>query len=349
MPRRGERQSISVVMGHESVVPDLVRRLMTVLVLVALVTLVLWLDRAGLRDTAHPERPLELPDVVYFAVVTITTVGYGDIVPVTPRARLISTFLVTPMRIVVLILFIGTAYELVFQRYREAYRMRRLKGRLANHIIVCGYGVKGHATVEELICFGHSPDEIVVIDASADAARDAARLGVAALRGDATKEATLEAAVIEKATDIVVDVDRDDTTVLICLTAKHLNPEICVVAAAREAENVPLIYQSGADVVVAAPVSGGRMLAIATHLTHAPRFVDDILSFGRGLGFGEYRLCQADAGRTTSEIPELSGKLVLGVYHEGRTVTYERLPGLRLREGDVVIYLEAKPETAHGR
>jgi len=326
MPRRGERQGISIVMGYESVVPDLVRRLMMVLVLIALVTLVLWLDRAALRDSAHPERPLELPDVVYFAVVTITTVGYGDIVPVTPRARLISTFLVTPMRIVVLILFFGTAYELVFQRYREAYRMRRLKGRLANHTIVCGYGVKGHATVEELLCFGHSPDEIVVIDASADAARDAARLGVAALRGDATKEATLEAAVIEKAIDIVVDVDRDDTTVLICLTAKHLNPEICVVAA---------------------PVSGGRMLAIATHLTHAPRFVDDILSFGRGLGFGEYRLGHADAGRTASEIPVLSGKLVLGAYHGGRTVTYERLPGLRLQEGDVVIYLQAKPESAH--
>lgn len=344
MPRAREAQRLTVVTPYAGLLPDLGRRLAAVILLIALVTLVLWLDREGLRDNAHPGRPLTILDVTYFAVVTLTTVGYGDIAPVTPRARLIGTVLVTPIRVAILILFIGTAYELALQRYREAYLMRQLKRRMANHVIVCGYGVKGHATVEELLSFGRSPDEVIVIDSSGEAAQEAASVGVASLRGDATTEAALRAAVIEKASDIIVDVDRDDTTVLICLTAKHLNPNIRVVAAAREAENVPLIYQSGADVVVAPPVAGGRMLAIATHLTYAPRFVDDILTFGKGLSFGEHRVGPEQAGRTANEIPQLSGKLLLGAYHEGKTVTFEQLLGLRLREGDVIIYLAAIPE-----
>ena len=68
---------------------------------------------------------------------------------------------------------------------------------------------------------------------------NAAAEGVAALRGDATAEMALRAAAIEKAAHVIVDVDKDDTVVLICLTAKHLNSALDVVAAAKEAENIP--------------------------------------------------------------------------------------------------------------
>ncbi len=333
---------VAVVTGYEDVLPDLVRRMLVVLALLAFIILVLWADRGGLRDNAHPGRPLTLVDVFYFTVVTVTTVGYGDIAPVTQRARLVSTAVVTPVRIVILVLFIGTAYELAVQRYREAYQMRRIRRRLAGHIILCGYGVKGHATVGELLSFGCSPDDIVVIEADADAAEEAARQGLTAFRGDATSEAALKAAVIDKARHVIVDVDRDDTTVLICLTAKHLNPGIHVVAAAKEAENVPLIYRSGADVVVAPPVAGGRMLAIATHLEHAPRFLDDILTFGRGLDLGERAITAAEAGRTAAQLPDLAGMLVLGAYHQGRQYNFDQLHDLRLEAGDVLITLCAK-------
>jgi len=333
-----------VVTGPASFLPDLGRRLAFVLLLIAITILVLWSDRDGLNDNAHPGRPLTLLDVSYYTVVTLTTVGYGDIVPVSRRARLIATVLITPIRIAVLILFIGTAYELAIQRYREAYQMRRLRNRLSGHIIVCGYGVKGHATVAELLSFGCRPRDIVIIDSDPDTAEDAASEGIASLRGDATSEAALRAAVIEKAATVIVDVDRDDTAVLICLTAKNLNSAVRIVAAAKEAENVPLVYQSGADVVVAPPIAGGRLLAIATRLTHAPRLIDDILTFGRGLDVGERPVAPAEAGRTASDLPDLAGKLVIGAYHAGRIITFAELPGLPLQAGDVLVFLAARPD-----
>lgn len=341
----GERgiHRVSLITGYEEIVPDIARRLLLVLVLIAVTTLLLWVDRGGLEDTAHPDRPLSAVDVFYFAVVTLTTVGYGDIVPVTPRARLVAATIITPIRVLILIIFIGTAYQLVLQRYREAYQMRRVQNRLDNHVIICGYGVKGHATVQELRSFGRSPEDIVVIDADRDVADDAARDGLVAFRGDATSEAALSAAAIQKAEYVIVDVDRDDTAVLICLTAKHMNPRVCVVAAAKEAENVPLIYRAGADVVVAPPVAGGRMLAIATQLTHAPRFLDDMLTFGRGLDFGEKEVQPSEAGLTIERMPELRGKLPIGAYHRGKYFPFNRLPHLHLDAGDVVIYLAAKP------
>ncbi len=340
--RRGQTvHGVSLITGFEEIIPDLLRRLLLVLLLIAFVTGILWLDRAGLQDR-DPDDPLSFIDVFYFTVVTVTTVGYGDIVPITQGARLISAIVVTPVRILILIIFIGTAYQLALQRYREAYRMRQVQQRLQNHIIVCGYGVKGHATVAELFSFGHKADDIVVIDADQQVAEDAAREGLTAFRGDATQEASLKAAAVDKAHSIIVDVDRDDTAVLICLTAKHLNSEICVIAAAREAENVPLIYRSGADVVVASPVAGGRMLAMATQFLHVPRFIDDILSFGRGLDFGEKHIEPSDAGLTLDQLPDLAGKLPIGAYHRGERYTFDQISGMRFDAGDVIIYLSAK-------
>lgn len=344
MAEKELRHTVSLVTGYEEIVPDLLRRLIVVVLLIIFVTALLWVDRGGLQDEAHPGTPLTLNDVFYFTVVTLTTVGYGDIVPVTARARLISALIITPIRVAILIIFIGTAYQLALQRYREAHRMKQAQKKLENHVIICGYGVKGHATVDELLSFGRLRDEIAVIDPRLEAAEDAGRDGLVAFRGDATSEAALKAAAIEKASDVIVDVDRDDSTVLICLTAKHLNPNLCVVAAAKEAENVPLIYRSGADVVVAPPVAGGRMLAIATELAHVPRFIDDILTFGRGLDFGEKVIQPEEAGLTIDQVVGLSGKLPIGAYHAGKRYTFDQLPSMRFDTGDVIIYLASKPD-----
>ena len=92
-----------------SPVPALLRRLGLAVGLILAVTLILWVDRDGLRDNAHPGRALGIVDVFYFTVISLTTVGYGDIAPVTAEARLVNAVLLTPIRVFLWAVFLQKA------------------------------------------------------------------------------------------------------------------------------------------------------------------------------------------------------------------------------------------------
>src|SRR5829696_3630814 len=259
----------------------LVRRISLAVGLICAVAVLLWFDRDGLRDNARGATP-DFIDIFYFTVVSLTTVGYGDIVPVTDGARLINAVLLTPIRIFLWVLFLGTAYEVTVLRLgiRQERQMRELRERLRNHIVVCGYGLKGRTIVNELLAHGHAPDQIVAIDPSEDAVAHAAELGLVALRGDASTEAILQAAAVEHASHVLVATNRDDATVLIVLTVCNLAPKATVVASAREEENIKLLYHAGVSHVVTPSASGGRLMAAAVRQQAVPKFLDDLLMFG---------------------------------------------------------------------
>ena len=107
---------------------------------------------------------------------------------------------------------------------------------------------------------------------------------------------------------------------LICLTVRSLAPEVRLVAAAREEENVKLLYGAGADLVVAPSVSGGRLMAAAVRQQAVPHFLEDLLSFGQGLDVAERVVRPEEAGRTVAELPDLRGALVLGVVRGARAL-----------------------------
>ena len=221
----------------------LIRTAILILLLVLLVG-ILWLDREGLKD--HSDGMISFSDIVYFSMVTITTVGYGDIVPVTTRARLIDALVVTPVRIFIWIIFLGTAYQLALRQFTEVFRMAKLQTSLDQHVIVCGFGHTGNSAVRELLAKGISPDQILVIDPLEERVRSAVELGVVALRGDGTQENLLqEAAFINAAKSVIIASGRDDTNALILLTVRQLNPRCRVIVSAKEEENVKLFRQGG--------------------------------------------------------------------------------------------------------
>ena len=199
MPFRRRPPPSRLTLKRASGRPDWLALLLRILLVFALLGVVLaahWLDRGGLRDNLDGE--ISFIDVLYFTMVTVTTVGFGDIVPVTDRARMFDTFLVTPIRIFVWLIFLGTAYQFLLRNVWEAWVMNRIQDRLHDHVIVAGFGTSGEETVRELIRRGFPPQQIVVIDVRPTALAEAESLGVAVLEGDATRNATLAAVKIER-------------------------------------------------------------------------------------------------------------------------------------------------------
>ncbi|MBN8841214.1 MAG: potassium channel family protein, partial [Sphingomonadales bacterium] len=199
---------------------DVVMRLGVAFLLIAIVVLVHWSDRDGLRDS-H-DGAVSFLDVVYFTMISITTTGFGDIAPVSDRSRLFEAVIVTPIRIAVLFIFIGTAYRFVLKQTWEKWCMARIQAKLTDHIVVLGYGVSGGEAVRELIARGTDPAQIVVVDGARHRVEAAEDMGCNVLEGDASNDDTLLDIRVGRARSVLVSAGRDDTSILIVLTVRHL-------------------------------------------------------------------------------------------------------------------------------
>src|SRR3954469_22904735 len=117
--------------------------------LALLVVLVNWALVVAERDSYHDtaDGSVSVVDALYYTTVTLTTTGYGDITPVTTGARLVNALVVTPMRLLFVILLVGTTISALTQRSREEFRLARWRARMGKHIVVLGFGTKGRNAV----------------------------------------------------------------------------------------------------------------------------------------------------------------------------------------------------------
>ena len=305
--------------------------------LITFVALLTYLGRDGYVDPEDDS--VSLLDAFYYSTVTITTTGYGDVRPVTDEARLITTVLVTPARIVFLILLVGTTIELLAERSRQAYRRSRWRRTLKEHVIICGYGTKGRSAVRTLIGKGVPREQIVVLDESTDARTRATAQGLAAVAGSATSTEALTEAGVREASSVVVAVDRDDAAVLTTLTARELNSEATIVAAVREEENVHLLHQSGANSVITSSGAAGRLLGHAVHEPHVTEVLEDLLSVGEGLDIEHRPVEQSELGPLSSL--KIERGIVVGVIRDGELIRFDDTRASELRAGDQVVYLHS--------
>ncbi|MGE0113524.1 MAG: TrkA family potassium uptake protein [Steroidobacteraceae bacterium] len=311
--------------------------------LFVLVLAIFLLDRDGLRDSI--DGAVSVTDVVYFTMVTITTVGYGDIVPVSVSARMIDAFLVTPIRIFVWFIFIGTAYQLVVQRVIEDWRMSRLQQRLADHVVVCGFGNNGKSAAAEMMGKGVRPDNIIVIDHDERAVREAIDRGFVALHGEATREELLRVAVLDRAQGLIVTVGRDDTALMVVLTARSLGTAARIVVSAHENENIKLLRNAGADVIVMPWTFSGYLLADAITQRHIVDLLHDVLSPGGELSLTERMPHPAEIGRL---VRELRYTLVMGIVRNDKRIMFWQDPDLRIDAHDQLIAMDARESSVPG-
>ena len=156
--------------------------------------------------------------------------------------------------------------------------MKKIQRNLCDHIVVAGYGTKNGRAVKELIDLGTSPDDIVVIDSSEDRLEKAKALGCAVLNGDATRDETLQAVQIERAKLLIISAGRDDTSILICLTARHLAPDLRISLAVNAEDNEVPAKRAGADVVVNPLDFAGLLLATTHGGQHIADYLADLAS-----------------------------------------------------------------------
>ena len=290
-----ERADIRLPSSDRTPLEVLLRRLAIAAGLVLIVSVITYLDRDGFRDGSGGE--IDALDALYFGAVSVTSTGYGDITPVSDGARLVNVLVVMPAGVLFLVILVSTTLEVLAERTRTAYRERNWRRTLQDHTIVCGYGVKGRTAIETVLAHGHDPGEIVVIDEHDAAIEEAKRAGYAGVVGDASSAAVLEAAGVRDAAAVIVAPDRDDSAVLITLTARELNPGARIVASVREEENAHLLRQGGADSVVVSSGAAGRLLG---HAIKSPRIVavlEDLLSVGQGLDITEREVGDEEAGK----------------------------------------------------
>jgi voltage-gated potassium channel len=314
------------------------RRLSLAVGIVLAIALLAFVGRRGYSDADGT--PLSILDSIYYATVTVTTTGYGDIAPISPSARAVTAFIVTPLRVVFLILLVGTTLELLTERYRLARARTKWRERVDGHTIVVGYGAMGASAVQTLRAEGIVPGEgIVVIDHQhrpADQARDA---GLVTIVGDATRTETLREACVERARAVIVTCNRDDTAALVTLTARELNPTAIISAAVREQENAHLLAQSGASDVVLSSAAAGRLIGLST----AVGVLQDLLTAGQGLEIAERVAAEGDIGR----LPDRSGPgLPIAIVRGGRRIPFGAAAATPLQRGDVIVSIVDRADPA---
>jgi len=307
-----------------------------IIVILAISTIV-YLDRGGYEDVQDDNiSPL---DAVYFTVVSITTTGYGDITPVTQDARIIDTVFITFGRAAMWFVIVGTAYQFVFERYREAYMMKAIQSRLSDHIVIVGFSTTGQAAARELIALGKKKPDIVVITTDPEESQIAAEEGYVSINGDASKEKNLEDAMIGKANSLIITTGKDDTNVLITLTARYLNPGIPVISRVTDLENMKLLRKSGVEVIIAPAIASGSLMATATSRPNVVHLLEDIMTSREGMFISEREVKGEEVGSNPKKI---KGMVVIGVVRKGRVMAMDELDDLRLSKGDHILFMNRK-------
>ncbi|MDX8148111.1 potassium channel family protein [Lentzea sp. BCCO 10_0061] len=312
----------------------ILKRVVGAMAALLLAVLIVYLDRDGYRDVN--EDGVSMLDAFYYATVSLSTTGYGDITPASSSARLVNVLVITPLRVLFLIVLVGTTLEVLTERSRQALRIQKWRRVVRDHVVVVGYGTKGRSAVAALLGDGTEPGSIVVVDTVQESLDAASAIGLVTVHGSGTRNDVLRVAGAARARAIVVAPNRDDTAVLVTLTARELAPKAQIVASVRERENEHLLKQSGADSVVVSSETAGRLLGMATATPSVVAMVEDLLTPDAGLAIAERDVEKSEIGGSPRHLSDI----VLGVVR-GKTLYRVDAPEAdAIEPGDRLLYVK---------
>ena len=222
-----------------------------------------------------------LSDAFYMTAITLTTVGFREVQELNEPLR-IWTALVAIAGVGLIFGTVGIiAEELVRDATsgrREAKRVAKELAGMRDHFVLCGYGRVGSIVAREMVHEGH---RMVVIDGNEPSIEHAERDGLLVLAGDATDDATLLAAGIDRARGLIATMDSDANNVYVILSARAINPGLFIVGRASTLEAEAKLTRAGADRVVSPYTMAGRRLAELASRPRVVDFLDQALSHGQ--------------------------------------------------------------------
>ena len=283
-------------------------------------------------------------DAFYMTLTTITTVGYGEIRPLSHTGRLFNSFLIV-FGVSTIFLASGAMTQTIItfelqDRYGKR-RKKRMIEKLYDHFIICGYGRVGRHASQEFL---RANVPFLVIDLSEERVEKAMSAGLLAAVADATSDDALRHAGIMRARGLISALPTDAENLFVILSARTLNPGLTVVTRASEEEAEEKLRRAGADTVFTPYSMTGRQLADSLLRPHVVEFMD----FGRsniGPEVTVEQVCVSQGAeltrKTFGQLTELrrSGVIVLAIRKKGGETIFNPPPEFEISAGDHLIVM----------
>ncbi len=181
--RRFGNSRIIIPRANRAAIEQIGQRLLIAIGLIVFIAIVVTIQRKGYTDAV--DGSVSVLDAFYFATVSATTTGFGDIAPVSDAARFVDVVLLTPTRVLFLIVLVGSTIEVLTDQSRHAIATRQWRRRVNDHTIICGFGSTGRSAARALEAQGASPDDIVVIEPDPEVGARATASGYVVIDGNA--------------------------------------------------------------------------------------------------------------------------------------------------------------------
>jgi voltage-gated potassium channel len=290
-------------------------------------------------------------DSLYMTAITLTTVGFREIAPLTPLGQLFTIILIV-MGVGTIIYSLTASAEYLLAAdlgpSLRNRRWRRMLNEMENHVIVCGYGRVGRSAVAAL---GEIDESVVVIERDTEVIEAARAQDVLVVQGDATKDETLKQAGIDRAKGLITSVGSDADNLFLVLSAKGLNPQLKVVSRSVDPDNEAKLMRAGADRVISPYLLGGRYMANVLTRPRVTEFLGSVtLDSGLELWLEEVSVAAESelVGQSVgqSDVRHRTGASLVGLFRHASGDMISPDQSTLLQAGDVLIVLGTRKQLA---
>lgn len=285
-------------------------------------------------------------DAIYMTVITISTVGYTEVEPLSEQGKIfVSIYIIFNVIIFAYVVSVLTRYlfegeiKSMFRNIMTDRNVRKLK----NHVVVCGYGRNGKKVVEELLAAGK---EVVLVEQEEHVIKQIPEhKNLYLIEGDAISEEVLQAAGADKAHSFITALSRDADNVYITLTAREINPKANIIARANEEQTASKLYRAGATHVVIPNAIGGSQMARLVTSPDVVEFVEMLTGFANedlkleSLRFEDLREEYRNKTIRELDIRKNTGATVVGFKDNKKGFIINPGPDMLISENDTLIII----------